>query len=124
MTPSDLEIEMTRDFDAPRALVWEMFTKPEHVRQWWGYGMTEMIVCEIDFRVGGKYRYVGRTTSGNGEVVFEVLNTVTFAERDGKTMLSLHMRVVRANKLAPQYLRGAGEGWKQTLDKLGELLAR
>ena len=38
-TPSDLEIEMTRDFDAPRALVWEMFTKPEHLKQWWGLSL-------------------------------------------------------------------------------------
>ena len=64
-TPSDLEIEMTRDFDAPRALVWEMFTKPEHLKQWWGFGHVEVVTCELDFRVGGKYRYVGKTPDGN-----------------------------------------------------------
>lgn len=63
-TPSDLEIAMTRDFDAPRALVWEVFTRPEHVRQWWGFGHLEVAACEIDLRVGGAYRYVGRTPDG------------------------------------------------------------
>jgi uncharacterized protein YndB with AHSA1/START domain len=68
-TPSDLEIAMARDFDAPRALVWEMFTRPEHVRQWWGYKHLEITVCEIDLRVGGAYRYSGRTPNGT-EVPF------------------------------------------------------
>jgi len=68
-TPSDLEIAMTRDFDAPRELVWEVFTRPEHVRQWWGHKHLEVTVCEIDLRVGGAYRYVGRTPDGN-EVPF------------------------------------------------------
>jgi uncharacterized protein YndB with AHSA1/START domain len=56
--PSDTEIKFTREFDAPPHLVWEAMTKPEHVRRWWncmeGY---EMPVCEIDLRVGGKWRY-------------------------------------------------------------------
>lgn len=57
-TPSDCEIVMTRTFDAPRHLVFDAFTRPEHVRRWWccmeGFTMT---VCEIDLRVGGRYRY-------------------------------------------------------------------
>ena len=68
-TPSDLEIAMTRDFDAPRALVWEVFTRPEHVRQWWGCKHLEVTACEIELRVGGAYRYVGRTPDGT-EVPF------------------------------------------------------
>lgn len=68
-TPSELEIAMTRTFDAPRALVWEMFTRPEHVRQWWGAGHLEVTACEIELRVGGAYRYVGRTPDG-AEVPF------------------------------------------------------
>lgn len=57
-TPSDQEIRMTRLFDAPPQLVFEVMTKPEHVRQWWGrlgegYSVP---VCEIDLRVGGKWR--------------------------------------------------------------------
>ena len=61
-TPSDQEIRMTRLFNAPRDLVFEVMTKPEHVREWWGrlgdgYSVP---VCEIDLRVGGKWRFVNR----------------------------------------------------------------
>jgi uncharacterized protein YndB with AHSA1/START domain len=65
-TPSDLEIRMTRLFNAPRELVFEAMTRPEHVREWWGrlgdgYSVP---VCEIDFRVGGKWRFVNRHPRG------------------------------------------------------------
>src|SRR5215213_8007117 len=63
-TPSDREILMTRDFDAPRALVWEMFTKPEHLQQWWGHGFQQNVTIEMDVRVGGTYRFVGKTPDG------------------------------------------------------------
>ena len=63
--PSDKEILLERVFDAPRRLVFETMTRPEHVRRWWccmeGYTMP---VCEIDLRVGGRYRYVTRGTDG------------------------------------------------------------
>lgn len=63
--PSDEEILMTRVFDAPRRLVWEAMTKVEYVRQWWCcMGEMTMPVCEIDLRVGGKYRYVTRMPDG------------------------------------------------------------
>lgn len=56
--PSDREILLSRVFDAPRRLVFEVMTKPEHIRRWWccmeGFRMT---ACEVDLRVGGKYRY-------------------------------------------------------------------
>ena len=65
-TPSDREITITRLFDAPRDLVFEAMTKPEHVRRWWGilddrYSVTE---CEIDLRVGGAWRFVGQSPAG------------------------------------------------------------
>jgi uncharacterized protein YndB with AHSA1/START domain len=65
-TPSDCEIAITRLFDAPRHLVFEAMTKPEHVRKWWGnlderYSVT---VCEIDLRVGGAWRFVGHGPRG------------------------------------------------------------
>ena len=107
--PSDTEILMTRVFDAPKRLVFEAMTRVEHVRRWWccmdGFTMT---VCEIDLRVGGRYRYV--MDGPNGEVGFngvykeiaapdrlvhtEVFEpfpnaasvvTITLEERDGKT---------------------------------------
>ena len=63
-TPSDREIAMTRVFNAPRRLVFEALTKPELVRRWLlGPPGWSMPVCEIDLRVGGKYRYVWRRDS-------------------------------------------------------------
>src|SRR5882762_6535718 len=60
-TPTDREIAMTRVFDAPRGLVFDAFTKPELVRRWLlGPSGWTMPVCEIDLRVGGRYRYVWR----------------------------------------------------------------
>lgn len=66
-TPSDREIVLTRLFDAPRRLVFEAMTKPEHVKQWWGilgegYSVP---VCEIDLRPGGAWRWVGRSPKGD-----------------------------------------------------------
>ncbi|XXX72814.1 SRPBCC family protein [Sorangium sp. So ce134] len=65
-TPSDQEIRMTRLFNAPRHLVFEAMTKPEHVRRWWGclsegYSVS---VCEIDLRPGGAWRFVNRFPEG------------------------------------------------------------
>jgi uncharacterized protein YndB with AHSA1/START domain len=106
--PSDTEILMSRVFDAPRRLVFEAMTKPEYVRRWWCCmdGFT-MPVCEIDLRVGGRWRYV--IVGPPGEVAFNgvyqeivpperlvnseffephpdgLIVTVTLEERDGKT---------------------------------------
>jgi uncharacterized protein YndB with AHSA1/START domain len=65
-TPSDVEIRMTRLFDAPRHLVFEAMTKPEHIRRWWGrlgegYSVP---VCEVDLRPGGTWRFVNRHPKG------------------------------------------------------------
>jgi uncharacterized protein YndB with AHSA1/START domain len=69
-TPSEEEICLTRLFDAPRSLVFEALTRPEHVKEWWGrlgdgYSVP---VCEIDLRVGGAWRFVNRHP--HGEAVF------------------------------------------------------
>ncbi|MGH7462640.1 MAG: SRPBCC domain-containing protein [Longimicrobiales bacterium] len=63
--PSDREIAMTREFAAPRSLVWDCHTKPELVKRWMGVipGWS-WAVCDIDLRVGGKYRFVWRNTDG------------------------------------------------------------
>ena len=111
--PSDTEILLTREFDAPRDQVWEAMTKPEYVKQWWGPRGSSLSVCEIDFRVGGRYRYVWRKADGYemgmGGVFQEIvpparivskelfdedwtggetIGTVTFAEQTGKTLLT------------------------------------
>lgn len=64
-TPSDRTIVLTRDFDAPRHLVFEAFTRPEHLVHWWGPRGTTLSVCEVDLRPGGAWRFVVRKPSGN-----------------------------------------------------------
>ncbi len=68
-TPSDREIVLTRLFDAPRRLVFEAMTRPEHVRNWWGIldERYSVPICEIDLRPGGKWRFVGRGPKGDVE---------------------------------------------------------
>src|SRR5512147_171033 len=115
-TPSDQEIAMTRVFDAPRHLVFHAFTKPELVKRWLlGPDGWSMPVCEIDLKVGGKYRYQwrrdkdGMTMATGGEfreivenqrIVHtekfddpwyegEAVVTTSFDERDGKTTVSM-----------------------------------
>jgi uncharacterized protein YndB with AHSA1/START domain len=58
--PSDTEYLVTRVFDAPAELVFKAFTTPELVRRWWGFETSEWLVCEIDLRKGGQWRYVIR----------------------------------------------------------------
>jgi uncharacterized protein YndB with AHSA1/START domain len=61
--PSDREVLVTRQFDAPAELVFDALTKPEHVRVW--FGAKELEVCEIDLRVGGEYHLVGFVMDGD-----------------------------------------------------------
>ena len=114
-TPSDTEIHMTRLFDAPRQLVFDAMTKPEHVRRWWGCISENHSVttCEIDLRVGGAWSFVHRGPEGEypafygvykeidapGRLVYteifepypdgESLVTQTLTEENGKTRLEL-----------------------------------
>src|SRR5262245_46330102 len=82
-TPSDREIRITRLFDAPRHLVFEAMTRPEHVRRWWGnlderYSVTE---CEIDLRVGGAWRFVGRGPEGQYPAFYGVYREIDAPSR-------------------------------------------
>jgi uncharacterized protein YndB with AHSA1/START domain len=63
-TPSDREIVITRIFDAPRAVVFEAWTKAEHVRHWWDPSGVPLAVCEIDLRPNGAFRWVNRAPHG------------------------------------------------------------
>jgi uncharacterized protein YndB with AHSA1/START domain len=113
--PSDLEIVITRAFDAPAALVFKAYTTPELVKRWWGFETSIWLVCEIDLREGGQWRYVTREAEGfeigfHGEYrsiqaphrlvsteIFEgfpdaeagSLNTVLLEERDGITTMTI-----------------------------------
>lgn len=63
-TPSDREIVLVRTFNAPRRLVFAAMTEPKHVRQWYGSEAMTLVVCEIDLRVGGAYRFTMRAPDG------------------------------------------------------------
>jgi uncharacterized protein YndB with AHSA1/START domain len=83
MTPSDREIQITRLFDAPRHLVFAAMTKPEHVRRWWGNldDRYSVPVCEIDLRVGGAWRFVGRGPEGQYPAFYGVYREIDAPER-------------------------------------------
>ncbi|MEZ6003896.1 MAG: SRPBCC family protein [Planctomycetota bacterium] len=145
----ELEIVMTRRFDAPRALVFDAWTRPELLKRWLGVrGGWTMPVCEIDLRVGGTYRYVWRHESGAEmgmggvyrEIVAgkrivaterfdspwypgEALITNELEEIAGGTLCSVHMlyetKEARDMVLASPMESGIGEGYA-ALDKLFE----
>lgn len=149
-TPSEQEICMTRLFDAPRDLVFEVMTTPKHVKRWWGrlgegYSVPE---CEIDLRVGGKWRFVNRHPGGEavfyGEYreiaapsrlvfteIFEpypdAVSVVTsvFTEEGGKTRLTATVRYpsqeVRDMVLGTGMSRGAGISYDRLEDLVAEL---
>ena len=80
-TPSDREIRLTRLFDAPRHVVFEVFTNPEHVQRWWGQlGEGYSTTAEGDVRVGGKWRYAARYPKGVAEF-YGVYREITPPER-------------------------------------------
>ncbi|MFI1938407.1 SRPBCC family protein [Streptomyces purpureus] len=68
-TPSERELVITRDFAAPRERVFEAWTKPEQVRQWYGLSSLTTTVCDIDLRVGGAWRWGQKAPDGQ-EIVF------------------------------------------------------
>jgi uncharacterized protein YndB with AHSA1/START domain len=67
--PTDTQIHVVREFDAPRHLVWKVWTTPEHVRRWWSGERGEVTTADMDFRVGGQWRYV-MTANEGFEVAF------------------------------------------------------
>jgi uncharacterized protein YndB with AHSA1/START domain len=67
--PSDTQIQITREFDAPRELVWRAWTEPDLIAQWWHAERGEVVSIEMDLRVGGRWRYVMRA-NGGFEVAF------------------------------------------------------
>lgn len=147
--PGAREIVMVRVFDAPRELVFDAFTKPELVKQWLlGPPGWSMPVCEIDLKVGGKYRYVWRHSNGNemgmGGVYREIVaperivatekfdeswypggavGTIVLVEQSGKTTLTqtvlYESREAREAVLKSPMERGVAAGY----DRLAELLA-
>ena len=148
-TRGDREIVMTRIFDAPCSLVFEAFSKPELVRQWLlGPPGWSMPVCEIDFRVGGRYRYVWRHANGqemgmggvHREIVVperivatekfdeswypgEAVGTIVLVEQGGKTALTQTV-LYESSEAREAVLKSPMEqGVTAGYDRLAELLA-
>lgn len=81
-TPSDLEILMTRDFSAPRRLVFDAWTKPELIRRWHGvFGGWTMAICEFEARVGGKYQFMWQGPDGASMRMSGVVREIVAPER-------------------------------------------
>ena len=144
---ADRELTLTRLFDAPRELVFRMWTDPKHLAQWWGPAGFTNPVCEMDVRPGGKLRIVMRAPDGtdypmsgtfreiiaperlvftniavdeDGNALIDGLTIVTFAEEGAKTKLTVETRAVALLPLATRMLEGMDAGWRQSLDRLEE----
>ena len=136
---------ITRVFEAPARLLFEAHSKPEHVQQWFGPKGFSLPLCEMDFRVGGRFRFGMRAPDGsdlrpfggeyleivpNERIVYtngwdgdeKMVVTITFAERNGRTTLTVHTlfaSVAQKNQhVGMGYVGGVGEG----LDRLEEYL--
>jgi len=141
VTFGDRELTITRIFDAPRSLVFAAWTEPTHLMRWFAPNNFTVPACEMEFRDGGKFRLcmrgLGKDHWMNGvfrEIVEperivwsgmldndtnEVLTTVTFAELDGRTRLTVHQTF----SIETDSTRGAPQGWTETLGNLAEFLA-
>jgi uncharacterized protein YndB with AHSA1/START domain len=146
--PSDREIVIAREFNAPRRRVFEAWTNPEQVRQWYGCDETHLVSCEIDLRVGGEYRYVLLGQDGGEHVMTghyleivapdrlvyteryvseqfesdEAFVTVTFVERDGRTKLTSTVLHKSSANRDMHLNSGVEKGAGLTLDRLEQLL--
>jgi uncharacterized protein YndB with AHSA1/START domain len=147
--PTDTEIVITREFDAPRRLVYRAWTTPELIRRWWAGKRGEVTVAEVDLRVGGAWRYA-MIANGGFEVAFHgeyreivpgerlvyteifegapapnadeaVVNTVTFDEVDGRTTMTMVSRT--PSKEIRDIIIGSGmeTGMQECMDLLEQI---
>jgi len=149
--PTDEQILITREFDAPRHLVYKAFTTPELVKRWWSARRGTMTVAEIDLRVGGAWRYVmvadrGFEVAFHGEYreivpnerivsteVYELpgadplppadepVNTATFSETDGRTTLTILVQTTSKELRDAIIDSGMESGMQEAMDLLEEV---
>ena len=148
--PTDEQIQITREFDAPRHLVYRAFTEPDLVKRWWHAKRGEMTFCEIDLRVGGRWRYAAVTPDGM-EVAFHgeyreivpdervvttemyeglpegvseedaaTVNTATFSEADGRTTVTILVQAPSKETRDAIVASGMEAGMQDALDLLEE----
>jgi uncharacterized protein YndB with AHSA1/START domain len=143
-TPSEREIVITRAFDAPRKVVFEAWTKAEHVAQWWDPSGAPLAVCEIDLRQDGAFRFVHRGSDGTrhpftgkyleivapARLVFttrspsgaESLGTLLFSEDNGTTTLTMTIECQSTVDRDDLLKMRVDVGTTRTLDNLDEYL--
>jgi uncharacterized protein YndB with AHSA1/START domain len=141
---SEREIVVTRTFNGPARIVFEAWTKPELIKRWWvpkSMGMS-LLSCEMDVRVGGKYRFVfghdaskpmaffgryievtpySRLVWTNEESDDGAVTTVTFEEQDGKTLLAMH-ELYPSKEALDAAGTGSADATVETFAQLDELL--
>jgi uncharacterized protein YndB with AHSA1/START domain len=145
--PTDTQILITREFDAPRDLVFKAYTTPELVKRWWHAKRGEMTVADIDLRVGGGWRYVMVTDDGF-EVAFHgayreivpnerivstevyeampdafAVDTLELSEVDGRTTLTILVEHERKEHRDAHIESGMEDGLQDALDLLEQVAA-
>jgi uncharacterized protein YndB with AHSA1/START domain len=143
--PTDTQILITRDFDAPRHLVYRAWTTPELIKRWWAGDHGEVTSAEVDLRVGGTWRYVMTANEGfevafHGEYrdivtderivsteVFEgmpdapALSTNTFVDSDGRTTLTILVEHSSQEHRDAHINSGMEGGMQEAMDDLEEV---
>jgi uncharacterized protein YndB with AHSA1/START domain len=144
---SEREVTITRVYDAPARLLFEAYSKPEHIKRWFGPKDWPVTLCEMDFRVGGKFRFAMTGPSGKQNTPFggtyreivkdrkivydngfeskdagRMVVTVTFDEKDGQTTLSIHTVFQSIAMRNSHMARGFAQGTNSGLDQLGDLV--
>ena len=144
--PTDRQILVTREVDAPKHLVYRAWTEPELVRRWWHAGRGEVTAAEIDLRVGGTYRFAAVTPDGmevafRGEYreivpeerivsteVYEgapasegTVNTLTLDENDGRTTVTILIEAKSKEERDAIIASGMEDGLQDALDLLEEV---
>lgn len=145
--PASTQIMITRQFDAPRHLVYRAWTTPELIRRWWAGDRGQVTSAEVDLRPGGQWRYV-MTANGGFEVAFHgeyreivpderivstevfegmpdaaAVSTATFAEQDGRTTLTILVEHTSQEHRDMHLNSGMEDGMNESLDHLEQVAA-
>ncbi|HEX3791848.1 MAG TPA: SRPBCC family protein [Pseudonocardiaceae bacterium] len=144
--PADTQVLITREFDAPKHLVYRAWTTPELIKRWWSGDRGEVTLAEVDLRVGGRWRYV-MTANGGFEVAFhgeyrevvpnerlvstevfegapeaEAVNTLTLTEKDGRTTLSILVEHSDQKYRDLHIDSGMEDGMQESMDHLEQVV--